>query len=63
MSETSGEVLRLELFYTNISKEKALLHRLRAKKPVTPSEQQFISDMLEEDGNTEYQLKLHTRPR
>jgi len=61
MSETSGEVLRLELFYTNISKEKALLNRLSTDKPITPSEQRFISEMLEENGNTEYQLKLHAR--
>jgi hypothetical protein len=61
MSDTSGEVLRLELVYASDGKEKMLLDRLRTEKPITPSEQRFLSDMLADDGNTEFQLKLLPR--
>ncbi len=62
LSETSGEILRLSLVYSNGAKEKTLLERMLAEKPITPSEQRFLSEMLIENGNTEYQIKLHTRP-
>ncbi len=61
MSESSGEILRLALVYGNGGKEKALFERLHTEQPITPSEQRFLSDMLAEDGNTEFQLKLHAR--
>ena len=61
MPDFSGDVLRLELVYTNEKKEAALLQRLQSEQPITSSEQRFLSSMLDENGKTEFQLVLQSR--
>jgi len=61
LSNFPGEVLRLELVYANEKKEAALLQRLQSEHPITSSEQQFLSSMLDENGKTEFRFVLQSR--
>ena len=61
MSDSSGDVLRLELVYANKNKEIALRNRLQSEQPITPSEQRLLSAMLDDHGDTEYKITLTPR--
>ncbi len=63
MPDSSGDVLRLELVYANENKEGALRNRLQQEQPITPSEQRFLSAMLDNDGDTEYKITLSPRAK
>ena len=63
MSDSSGDVLRLELVYANENREAALLQRFRSENPITPSEQRFLTAMLDDKSETEFKITLTPRSR